>query len=43
MMGLDILKKLRAQIDKNGYKDVELKLVGDVPWSRGTKNPAPHV
>jgi acetylornithine deacetylase/succinyl-diaminopimelate desuccinylase-like protein len=39
MMGLDIVKKLRAQLDKNGYKDVELKLVGDVPWSRGTKNP----
>jgi acetylornithine deacetylase/succinyl-diaminopimelate desuccinylase-like protein len=39
MMGLDIVKKLRAQLDKNGYKDVELSLVGDVPWSRGTKNP----
>jgi acetylornithine deacetylase/succinyl-diaminopimelate desuccinylase-like protein len=39
MMGLDVLKKIRAQLDKNGYKDVEMKLVGDVPWSRGTKNP----
>ena len=36
MDGLDIVKKLRAQIDANGYKDVELKLVGDVPWSRGS-------
>jgi hypothetical protein len=38
MNGLDIVKKLRAQLDKNGYKDVEMKLIGDVPWSRGTKN-----
>ncbi|MBI4484798.1 MAG: peptidase dimerization domain-containing protein, partial [Acidobacteria bacterium] len=36
MMGMDILKKLRAQIDANGYKDVEVKLIGDVPWSRGS-------
>ncbi|MCC7417944.1 MAG: M20/M25/M40 family metallo-hydrolase [Acidobacteria bacterium] len=39
MMGLDIVKKIRAQLDANGYKDVEMKLIGDVPWSRGTKNP----
>ena len=36
MNGLDIVKKLRAQIDANGYKDVELKLIGDVPWSRAS-------
>jgi acetylornithine deacetylase/succinyl-diaminopimelate desuccinylase-like protein len=36
MDGLDIVKKLRAQLDANGYKDVELKLIGDVPWSRGS-------
>ncbi len=36
MNGLDIVKKLRAQLDANGYKDVELKLIGDVPWSRGS-------
>jgi acetylornithine deacetylase/succinyl-diaminopimelate desuccinylase-like protein len=36
MNGLDIVKKLRAQIDANGYKDVEMKLIGDVPWSRGS-------
>jgi acetylornithine deacetylase/succinyl-diaminopimelate desuccinylase-like protein len=36
MDGLDIVKKLRAQLDANGYKDVEVKLIGDVPWSRGS-------
>ena len=36
MDGLDIVKKLRAQIDANGYKDVEIRLIGDVPWSRGS-------
>src|SRR5260370_16249638 len=34
MSGLDIVKKLRAQLDHNGYKDVEVKLIGDVPWSK---------
>jgi acetylornithine deacetylase/succinyl-diaminopimelate desuccinylase-like protein len=36
MDGNDIVKKLRAQLDANGYKDVEIKLIGDVPWSRGS-------
>src|SRR3990172_971276 len=36
MNGMDIVKKLRAQLDANGFKDVELKLIGDVPWSRGS-------
>jgi hypothetical protein len=36
MNGLDIVKKLRAQLDANGYKDVQVKLIGDVPWSRGS-------
>jgi acetylornithine deacetylase/succinyl-diaminopimelate desuccinylase-like protein len=36
MDGLDLVKKLRAQLDANGYKDVEVKLIGDVPWSRGS-------
>ena len=36
MNGLDIVKKLRAQLDANGYKDVEMKLIGDIPWSRGS-------
>jgi acetylornithine deacetylase/succinyl-diaminopimelate desuccinylase-like protein len=36
MNGLDLVKKLRAQLDANGYKDVDVKLIGDVPWSRGS-------
>jgi acetylornithine deacetylase/succinyl-diaminopimelate desuccinylase-like protein len=39
MNGLDIVKKLRAQLDANGYQDVGINLVGDVPWSRGSNNP----
>jgi len=38
MSGPDIVKKLRAQLDKNGYKDVQIKLIGDVPWSRGSSS-----
>ena len=34
MSGPDIVNKLRAQLDKNGYKDVEVKLIGDVPWAK---------
>ncbi|HEY7290666.1 MAG TPA: M20/M25/M40 family metallo-hydrolase [Vicinamibacterales bacterium] len=34
MKGLDIVKRIREQLDRNGYKDVELKVVGDVPWSK---------
>jgi acetylornithine deacetylase/succinyl-diaminopimelate desuccinylase-like protein len=34
MTGPDIVKKLRAQLDKNGYKDVELTVIGDVPWAK---------
>lgn len=34
MSGPDIVKKLRAQLDKNGYKDVDVKLIGDVPWAK---------
>ena len=34
MNGLDIVKKLRAQLDRNGYKDVEMKVIGDVPWAK---------
>ncbi len=36
MNGPDLIRKLRAQLDKNGYKDVQIKLIGDVPWSRGS-------
>jgi hypothetical protein len=34
MKGPDIVKKLRAQLDKNGFSDVEVKLIGDVPWAK---------
>jgi acetylornithine deacetylase/succinyl-diaminopimelate desuccinylase-like protein len=34
----DILKKIRAQLDRNGYKDVEIHLVGDQPWSKMAYN-----
>jgi len=34
MTGPGIVKKLRAQLDKNGYKDVEIKMIGDVPWAK---------
>ena len=36
MDGPDLIRKLRVQLDKNGYKDVDIKLIGDVPWSRGS-------
>jgi acetylornithine deacetylase/succinyl-diaminopimelate desuccinylase-like protein len=34
MKGPEIVKKLRAQLDKNGFKDVDVKLIGDVPWAK---------
>jgi len=34
MNGIDLVKKIRAQLDRNGYKDVEIKVIGDVPWSK---------
>jgi acetylornithine deacetylase/succinyl-diaminopimelate desuccinylase-like protein len=36
MDGLHIVQMLRDQLDRNGYKDVQMKLIGDVPWSRGS-------
>jgi acetylornithine deacetylase/succinyl-diaminopimelate desuccinylase-like protein len=36
MDGLHIVQMLREQIDRNGYPDVQMKLIGDVPWSRGS-------
>jgi acetylornithine deacetylase/succinyl-diaminopimelate desuccinylase-like protein len=38
MDGIDLVKKIRAQLDKNGYKDVDLKIIGDVPWAKMTYN-----
>jgi acetylornithine deacetylase/succinyl-diaminopimelate desuccinylase-like protein len=34
MHSADILKKIRMQLDKNGYKDVQLRFIGDQPWSK---------
>ncbi|MBI3403280.1 MAG: M20/M25/M40 family metallo-hydrolase [Acidobacteria bacterium] len=36
MHGLDMVKRVREQLDRNGYKDVEMKVIGDVPWSKMT-------
>ncbi|WP_420141813.1 M20/M25/M40 family metallo-hydrolase [Sphingomonas sp.] len=43
MTGPDIVKKLRAYLDKLGYQDVEINVVGDVPWAkRNTDNEIGH-
>ena len=35
MNGIGSVEKLPASSSiKNGYKDVELKIIGDVPWRR---------
>ena len=34
--GMDIVAKLRAHLDKFGYEDVEINVVGDVPWAKMT-------
>jgi acetylornithine deacetylase/succinyl-diaminopimelate desuccinylase-like protein len=34
MNGIQIVKRIREQLDRNGYKDVDLKIIGDVPWSK---------
>jgi acetylornithine deacetylase/succinyl-diaminopimelate desuccinylase-like protein len=34
MSGPDIVAKLRKHLDKHGYKDVEINVVGDVPWAK---------
>jgi acetylornithine deacetylase/succinyl-diaminopimelate desuccinylase-like protein len=34
MTGPDIVKKLRAFLDKKGYQDVKINVVGDVPWAK---------
>jgi acetylornithine deacetylase/succinyl-diaminopimelate desuccinylase-like protein len=32
--GLDIVAKLRKHLDDHGYEDVEINIVGDVPWAK---------
>jgi acetylornithine deacetylase/succinyl-diaminopimelate desuccinylase-like protein len=34
MTGPDIVKKLRSYLDKEGYQDVQIHVVGDVPWAK---------
>jgi acetylornithine deacetylase/succinyl-diaminopimelate desuccinylase-like protein len=34
MNGPDLVKKIRAFLDAKGFQDVELKMIGDVPWSK---------
>jgi len=36
MDGMDIVDKLRKHLDKHGYQDVEINVVGDVPWAKMT-------
>ncbi len=31
--GIEIVQKIRDHLDANGYEDVEMTIVGDVPWS----------
>jgi len=38
MTSADITKKLRAHLDKHGYKDVEINVIGDMPWARVKQN-----
>jgi acetylornithine deacetylase/succinyl-diaminopimelate desuccinylase-like protein len=33
MTSADILKKIRAHLDSHGFKDTQLRLIGDQPWS----------
>ena len=36
--GPAIVNKLRAHLDKHGYEDVEINVVGDVPWAKMDDN-----
>jgi acetylornithine deacetylase/succinyl-diaminopimelate desuccinylase-like protein len=36
MEGFDLVEKLKKQLVKNGYPDVEVKMIGDVPWRLAT-------
>jgi len=36
--GEDLIKKLRAHLDKFGYSDVEIRVIGDVPWLEADYN-----
>ncbi len=34
--GIDLVDKIRRQIDRNGYEDVDLRIIGDVPYCKVT-------
>jgi acetylornithine deacetylase/succinyl-diaminopimelate desuccinylase-like protein len=34
MTGPDLVQKIRAFLDSKGFKDVDMKVIGDVPWSK---------
>jgi acetylornithine deacetylase/succinyl-diaminopimelate desuccinylase-like protein len=36
MKGPDLIEKMKKQLVKNGYPDVDVKIIGDVPWRVGT-------
>ena len=36
MTGPDLVEKIKKQLVKNGYPDVDVKLIGDVPWRRAS-------
>ncbi len=38
MNGLEMVKKIRAFLDEKGYQDVEMTVIGDVPWSKMSYN-----
>ncbi len=43
MDGLEMVQKIRDYLDSQGYEDVELTIIGDVPWSKSTyDNRAAH-
>jgi len=34
MDGLEMTKRVREHLDKHGFEDVEMTVIGDVPWSK---------
>ena len=36
MKGPDLVEKMKKQLIKNGYPDVDVKIIGDVPWREST-------
>ncbi|MFX0201933.1 MAG: M20/M25/M40 family metallo-hydrolase [Candidatus Hodarchaeota archaeon] len=36
--GDDLVNKIRKHLDKNGFSDVKIRVIGDVPWSKSNYN-----